>query len=405
MVEMSVRNDFPIFEQTIHGKPLVYLDSGASAQKPRCVLEAMTHFYAHDYANIHRGVHELSMRATDLYDRARQTVQRFINAAHEDEVVFTGGATEALNLVIASWGRSFLKEDDEVVVTRLEHHANIVPWQLLQKEIPFKLRVVPLQPNGDVLFEDIKAEISDKTKIVSIAHVSNAFGTILPVEETIAFARARGIPVMLDGSQAITHLPVDVQKLDADFYVFSGHKIYGPTGIGVLYGKRDLLRQMPPYQGGGDMIQSVSFEEGTLFQEPPMRFEAGTPQIAQAIGLAAALDYVRAIGMDKIMAHESRLLEYATQTIGRLNNIRLVGTAPKRTGLLSFVVDDVHPHDVGTILDSEGVAVRAGHHCAQPAMEALGLMATVRASFGLYNTESDIDALAAGLRKVQEIFR
>ena len=405
MVEMSVRNDFLIFEQTIHGKPLVYLDSGASAQKPRCVLEAMTHFYAHDYANIHRGVHELSMRATDLYDRARQTVQRFINAAHEDEVVFTGGATEALNLVIASWGRSFLKEDDEVVVTRLEHHANIVPWQLLQKEIPFKLRVVPLQPNGDVLFEDIKAEISDKTKIVSIAHVSNAFGTILPVEETIAFARARGIPVMLDGSQAITHLPVDVQKLDADFYVFSGHKIYGPTGIGVLYGKRDLLRQMPPYQGGGDMIQSVSFEEGTLFQEPPMRFEAGTPQIAQAIGLAAALDYVRAIGMDKIMAHESRLLEYATQTIGRLNNIRLVGTAPKRTGLLSFVVDDVHPHDVGTILDSEGVAVRAGHHCAQPAMEALGLMATVRASFGLYNTESDIDALAAGLRKVQEIFR
>lgn len=405
MVEMSVRNDFLIFEQTIHGKPLVYLDSGASAQKPRCVLEAMTHFYAHDYANIHRGVHELSMRATDLYDRARQTVQRFINAAHEDEVVFTGGATEALNLVIASWGRSFLKEDDEVVVTRLEHHANIVPWQLLQKEIPFKLRVVPLQPNGDVLFEDIKAEISDKTKIVSIAHVSNAFGTILPVEETIAFARARGIPVMLDGSQAITHMPVDVQKLDADFYVFSGHKIYGPTGIGVLYGKRDLLRQMPPYQGGGDMIQSVSFEEGTLFQEPPMRFEAGTPQIAQAIGLAAALDYVRAIGMDKIMAHESRLLEYATQTIGRLNNIRLVGTAPKRTGLLSFVVDDVHPHDVGTILDSEGVAVRAGHHCAQPAMEALGLMATVRASFGLYNTESDIDALAAGLRKVQEIFR
>jgi cysteine desulfurase/selenocysteine lyase len=405
MVALNLKKDFPIFDQSIHGKPLVYLDSGASAQKPRCVLDAMTRFYSHDYANIHRGVHELSMRATDLYDRARQTVQRFMNAAHEDEIVFTSGATEALNLVAASWGKSFLEAGDEVVVTRLEHHANIVPWQLLQKEIDFKLRVVPIQSNGEVLLDDIKAAITDKTKIVSIAHVSNALGTILPVEETISYAHERGIPVLLDGSQAITHLPVDVQKLDADFYVFSGHKIYGPTGIGVLYGKRDLLKAMPPYQGGGDMIQSVSFEEGTSFQAPSMRFEAGTPQIAQAVGLAAALDYVNGIGMGVIVKHETQLLDYATQVLGRLNSVRIVGTAPRRTGLLSFVVEGVHPHDVGTILDSEGVAVRAGHHCAQPAMEALGLMATVRASFGLYNTESDIDALAAGLNKVQEIFR
>ena len=404
MVGLDAKKDFPIFAQSIHGCPLVFLDSGASAQKPRCVIEAEMALYEKDYANIHRGVYELSQRASELYDNARKTVQRFVNAAHEDEIVFTSGATESLNLFVASWGRTFLKAGDEVVLTELEHHANIVPWQLLQKQIPFKLRVVPIQSNGDVLLADVKAAITDKTKMVSVAHVSNAFGTILPVEEIIAFAHARGVPVMLDGSQAISHMTVDVQKLDADFYVFSGHKIYGPTGVGVLYGKRALLKVMPPYQGGGDMIEIVSFKEETTFQEPPMRFEAGTPPIAQAVGLAAALAYVTRMGLDKIAAHEADLLAYATQKIGSLDGVRLIGTAPNKASILSFVVDGVHPHDVGTILDSCGIAVRAGHHCAQPAMEALGLMATVRASFGLYNTHDDIDALVAGIEKVKEIF-
>ncbi len=404
MVGLDAKKDFPIFDQTIHGHPLVFLDSGASAQKPRCVIEAESALYAKDYANIHRGVYELSQRASEKYENARKTVQRFLNARYEDEIVFTSGATESLNLFVSSWGRTFLKEGDEVVLTELEHHANIVPWQLLQKQIPFKLRVVPLQSNGDVLLDDIKAAITDKTKIVSVAHVSNAFGTILPVEEIIAFAHEKGIPVMLDGSQAISHMTVDVQKLDADFYVFSGHKIYGPTGIGVLYGKRALLKDMPPYQGGGDMIEIVSFKEETTFQEPPMRFEAGTPPIAQAVGLAAALDYVTSLGLDKIAKHEADLLAYATQKIGSIDGVRLIGTAPQKASILSFVIDGVHPHDVGTILDSCGIAVRAGHHCAQPAMEALGLVATVRASFGVYNTREDIDALAAGIEKVKEVF-
>lgn len=404
MVGLDAKKDFPIFDQTIHGHRLVFLDSGASAQKPRCVIDAEMAFYAKDYANIHRGVYDLSQRASEQYDKARRTVQHFINAAHEDEIVFTSGATESLNLVVASWGRTFLKEGDEVVLTELEHHANIVPWQILQKQIPFKLRVVPIQPNGDVLLEDVKAAITDKTKIVSVAHVSNALGTVLPVEEIIAFAHGKGIPVMLDGSQAISHMAVDVQKLDADFYVFSGHKIYGPTGIGVLCGKRTILKTMPPYQGGGDMIEIVSFKEETTFQEPPMRFEAGTPPIAQAVGLAVALDYVTKMGLDKIAAHEADLLAYATQKIGGIDGVRLIGTAPNKASILSFVIDGVHPHDVGTILDSCGIAVRAGHHCAQPAMEALGLMATVRASFGVYNTKEDIDALVAGIEKVKEVF-
>lgn len=403
MAALDLRKDFPVFNQKIHGHPLVYLDSGASAQKPRCVLDAMTRFYETDYANIHRGVHDLSMRATDRYDDARRTVQKFIGAAHEDEIVFTRGATDALNLVVASWGRANLKEGDEVVLTQLEHHANIVPWQLLQKQIPFTLRVVPIQHNGDVLIEDVRAAINEKTKIVSVAHVSNALGTVLPVEEIIAFAHSRGVPVMLDGSQAISHMSVDVHKLDADFYVFSGHKIYGPTGIGALYGKRAILRDMPPYQGGGDMIASVSFEE-TTFQEPPMRFEAGTPPIAQVVGLASALNYVSAIGMDKIAAHEESLLAYATQKISAINSVRLIGTAPKKAGILSFVMECAHPHDIGTILDRQGIAIRAGHHCAQPAMEALGLVATARASFGLYNTKEDVDALVTGLEKVRGIF-
>ncbi|MDD2324550.1 MAG: cysteine desulfurase [Alphaproteobacteria bacterium] len=403
MAGLELKKDFPVFGQKIHGHPLVYLDSGASAQKPRHVIDALTRFYETDYANIHRGVHDLSMRATDAYDRARGVVQKFIGAAHEDEIIFTRGATESINLVAATWGHENLREGDEIVLTQLEHHANIVPWQMLRAQTGCVLRVVPIQSNGDVLLEDVLAALNAKTKLVSVAHVSNALGTVLPVEEIIKAAHDKGIPVLLDGSQAVSHRSVDVQKLDADFYVFSGHKIYGPTGIGVLYGKRAILRDMPPYQGGGDMIASVTFEE-TIYQEPPMRFEAGTPPIAQVVGLAAALDYVSSIGMDKIAAHEDALLAYATQVIGEMKGVRLIGTAPRKAGILSFVMDGIHPHDIGTILDSHGIAIRAGHHCAQPAMEALGLAATVRASLGLYNDEADINALAVGLFKVQGIF-
>jgi len=403
MVGLGAKKDFPALNQKIHGKPLVYLDSGASAQKPRCVLEAMTRFYEGDYANIHRGVHELSQRATAHYDKGRRVAQTFLNAAHEDEIVFTRGATEAINLVAASWGRAFLKEGDEIVLTQLEHHANIVPWQLLQGQIGFTLRVAPLQPNGEVLARDVIALLNEKTKLVAVAHVSNALGTILPVEEIIAAAHAKAIPVLIDGAQAVSHRPVDVQKLDADFYVFSGHKLYGPTGIGVLYGKRALLASMPPYQGGGDMIESVTFEK-TTYQAPPMRFEAGTPPIAEVVGLTAALRYVQGLGFDAIAAHEADVLAYGTEKLAALSGVRLVGTAPRKAGILSFVVAGVHPHDVGTILDNQGIAIRAGHHCAQPAMEALGLMATSRASLGLYNTREDIDALVDGLKKVREIF-
>ncbi len=402
-IRKDITSDFPALQQKVHGHRLAYLDSGASAQKPRQVLDAMTRFYETDYANIHRGVHELSMRATQRYDEARRAVQMFINAAHEDEIVFTRGATESINLVAASWGRTFLKEGDEVVLTRLEHHANIVPWQMLRQEKGIVLRVVPIQPNGEVLLEDVKAAIGPKTKLVSVAHVSNALGTILPVEEIVGFAHERGVPILLDGCQAVSHMSVDVQKLGADFYVFSGHKLYGPTGIGVLYGKRDLLRSMPPYQGGGDMIASVTFEE-TLYQEPPMRFEAGTPAIAQAVGLKAAIEYMQAIGLDAIGAREAALLKEATERLSEIAGVRIVGTAPRKSAILSFVLKGVHPHDLGTILDRHGVAIRAGHHCAQPAMEALGLVATARASFGVYNTREDIDALIEGVKKAQEIF-
>lgn len=400
---LNVKKDFPILAQKVHGHPLAYLDNGASAQKPRCVLEAMTRFYEMDYANIHRGVHELSMRSTRRYEEARATVQKFLNAAHEDEIVFTRGATEALNLVAASWGRAFLKEGDEVVLTQLEHHANIVPWQMLREEKGIVLRVVPFQPNGEILIEDVRSALNSRTKMISVAHVSNALGTVLPVEEIVCAGHEVGAKVLIDGAQAVSHGAVNVQKLDADFYVFSGHKLYGPTGIGVLYGKREILKTMPPYQGGGDMILSVTFEE-TLYQKPPARFEAGTPAIAEAVGLKAAIDYVLEIGFDAIAAHEDALLKEATQRIAELPGLRVIGTAPKKSGILSFVMEGVHPHDIGTILDAEGVAIRAGHHCAQPALEALGLNATARASLGLYNTQEDIDALVRGLHKVREIF-
>lgn len=400
---LEVKKDFPIFQQTIHGHKLAYLDSGASAQKPRQVIDAMTGFYESDYANIHRGVHELSQRATQCYDEGRVAVQKFLGAAHEDEIVFTRGATDAINLVASSWGRSFLKRGDEVVLTRLEHHANIIPWQMLRDEIGIVLRVVDFQDNGEVLLGDVREALSEKTKLVSVAHVSNALGTVLPVKEIAILAHEAGALVLIDGCQAVPHMKVDVQEIDADFYVFSGHKIYGPTGIGALYGKRSVLKDMPPYQGGGDMILSVSFEK-TTFQEPPMRFEAGTPPIAEVVGLRAAIEYLNHLGWGALVQHEKELTAYAQEKLSEVDGVRLVGTAPNHCGIVSFVLEGVHPHDAGTILDSEGVAIRAGHHCAQPAMEALGLMATVRASFGVYNTKEDVDALVRGLHKAKEIF-
>jgi len=383
--------------------PLVYLDNGASTQKPRQVLEAMTRFYSHDYANIHRGVHALSQRATDAYEQARTTIQHFIHASSADEIIFTRGATESFNLVAASWGRHFLKAGDEVLVTELEHHANIVPWQMLAQEKGIVLKTIAITDSGEVPLAHVAAAITPRTKLISVAHVSNALGTVLPVAAIIKHAKSHNIPVLLDGCQAVSHLAVDVQALDCDFYVFSSHKLFGPTGIGVLYGKRHWLEQMPPYQTGGDMIASVSFS-GTTFREPPHRFEAGTPAIAEAIGLAAAIDYVTAIGLDRIGAYEQALLEYATQQLGRINSLRIIGTAPDKAALISFVMENAHPHDIGTILDHSGIAIRAGNHCAQPVMERLNLPSTARASFAFYNSFADVDALVAGLCKVQELF-
>lgn len=397
------RKDFPILAQEVHGHPLVYLDNAASAQKPRMVIEAMSRFMENDYANIHRGVHELSIRATDMHEKARETVRRFLNAARAEEIVFTRNATESINLIAAAWGRKNLKQGDEIVITALEHHANIVPWQMLREEKGIVLRVVPITPSGEVTLESVKKALTPRTKLVSVAHVSNALGTVLPVAEIIELAHKQGVLALIDGCQAVSHMPVDVRALDADFYVFSSHKLYGPTGIGVLYGKYALLEAMPPYQGGGDMIASVSFEK-TTYKEPPHRFEAGTPAITEAIGLAAAIDYVSTIGLNRIARHEAELLGYATEKLRSINSLKIIGTAPGKAAIISFTMEGAHPHDIGTILDRQGIAIRAGHHCAQPLMEHLGLAATARVSFGLYNTKEEIDALAAALNKVREIF-
>lgn len=395
----QLRADFPALDQTINGQPLVYLDSAASAQKPVQVLEAMDRFYRNDYANIHRGLHQLSVRATQAYENARSSVRRFINAAHDHEIIFTRGATEAINLVASSWGAR-LQAGDEILVTALEHHANIVPWQLIGRGI--RVVPVPMNEHGAITLAALAACITPRTKLLAVAHVSNALGTVLPVADIIALAHQRSIPVLVDGCQAVCHRPVDVQALDADFYVFSGHKLYGPTGIGVLYGKAELLASMPPYQGGGDMIDVVSFD-GTTFKEPPQRFEAGTPAIAEAVGLAAALDYLRTIGMSRIAAHEADLHAYATEQLRGINRLRFIGTAPERAAVISFVIEGAHPSDIGTLLDQHGVAVRTGHHCAQPVMAHFGLPGTVRASFGLYNTRADIDRLVTALRAVLEL--
>jgi cysteine desulfurase / selenocysteine lyase len=399
-----IRRDFPILSRTVYGKRLVFLDSAASAQKPKPVMEAMRRAYESEYANVHRGVYWLSQRATDAFEAARETVRRMLNARAAREIVFVRGATEAINIVAQSYGRTFLRAGDEVLITHMEHHANIVPWQMLRDEKGILLKVAPIDDAGELDTAAFERLLGPRTKLVSVAHVSNALGTVLPVETIVRLGKTRGIPVLIDGCQAVPHQAVDVQALDCDFYVFSGHKLYGPTGIGVLYGKAELLEAIPPWQGGGDMIRSVTFEK-TEYNDLPWKFEAGTPDITGAIGLGAAIDYVEAIGYEAIGRQERALLAYATDALTEVEGLRLIGTPKNRAGVISFILEDVHPHDVGTILDGEGVCVRAGHHCAQPVMERFGLAATVRASFALYNGRDDVEALVTALGKVREIFR
>lgn len=398
-----LRADFPILAQEIHGKPLVYLDNGASTQKPNAVIDALGDFYARDYANIHRGVHTLSERATAAFEGARERVRRFLNAADRHEIVFTRGTTEAINLVAASFGGQRIGAGDEIILTGMEHHSNIVPWQLLAERVGAVIRVVPLHDDGSLDLDVYASLFGPRTRLVAVVHVSNALGTVNPVAGMIAIAHAHGVPVLVDGAQAVAHARVDVQALDCDFYAFSAHKIYGPSGIGALYARRELLEAMPPWQGGGDMIRTVAFE-GSTWADPPYRFEAGTPHIAGAVGLAAALDYVDGVGLDAIAAHEHDLLVYGTAALEQIPGLRLIGTAADKAAILSFVIDGVHAHDIGTVLDFEGVAVRAGHHCAMPVMTRYGVPATARASLGLYNTRADIDALVRALHRVTEMF-
>jgi cysteine desulfurase/selenocysteine lyase len=399
----SIRADFPALHQEVHGRPLVYLDNAATTQKPRRVIDAVSRFYEYDCANVHRGVHLLSQRATVAYERARTTIRKFIGAADSREIVFTRGTTEAINLVASSFVRPRLKPGDEILITGMEHHSNIVPWQLLCEATGAVLKVVPITDSGEIELDGYEELLSDRTRFVAVVQVSNALGTVNPVKRMIEIAHARNIPVLVDGAQAVPHARVDVRDLDCDFYAFSGHKVYGPTGIGALYGKREHLLEMVPYQGGGDMILSVTWKK-TTYAEPPHRFEAGTPNIEGAIGLAAALDYLESLGLDAVAAHEAALLETATAAVLAIPGIRLVGAAEHRAGALSFVMKGVHPHDVGTILDSEGVAIRAGHHCAQPVMQRFNISATVRASFGVYNTMDEVQRLVDGLHKVKEVF-
>ena len=399
-----VREDFPILGQKVHGKPLVYLDNAATTQKPRAVLEALTRFYERSNANVHRGVHLLSERATAEFDEARAKVAQFLGAADPREIVFVRGTTEALNLVAQTLGRATVGPGDEVLITAMEHHSNIVPWQMLCQERGARLVVAPVDDSGELVLPELDRLVGPRTRIVSVAHVSNVLGTVNPVKRIAELAHARGAVVVVDGAQAVPHLPVDVRDLGCDFYAFSGHKLFGPTGIGVLFGKLELLEAMPPWQGGGDMILSVSFEK-TTYNRPPHKFEAGTPDIAGAVGLGAAIDWLRGLDLPGAFAHEHQLLEYGTRALEQVPGLRLVGRAKERLGVLSFVLDDVHAHDIGTILDREGVAVRAGHHCAQPLMARYGLAATVRASLAFTNTREEIDALVRGLARVRELFR
>ena len=398
-----IREDFPILKTMVNGKPLVYLDNAATAQKPQAVLDTLNRYYTEENSNIHRGVHYLSQVATKDYEDARAKVRSFLNAPDDKQIIFVRGATEGINLVAGSYGRQNVGAGDEVIVTAMEHHSNIVPWQILCQEKGASLKVIPINDDGELLLDEYEKLLSPRTKLVSVVHISNSLGTINPMEQIIDMAHARGVPVLVDGAQSAPHMPIDVQKLDCDFFVFSGHKVYGPTGIGALYGKMDLLESMPPYQGGGDMIKSVSFEK-TSYNDLPYKFEAGTPNIAGVIGLGAAIDYLTGLGMDITRAHEDSLLEYGTERLSNISRVRLIGTAANKASILSFVMDGVHPHDIGTILDSEGIAIRAGHHCTQPLMERFGIPATARASLAFYNTEEEIDLLVRGIDKVIEVF-
>ncbi|MBZ5561227.1 MAG: cysteine desulfurase [Acidobacteriia bacterium] len=399
-----IREDFPILKQKVHGKPLVYLDNAATSQKPQAVLDAMLRFYTQDCSNVHRGVHLMSERATQKYEDARAKIQRFLNAADPREMIYVRGTTEAINLVAQTYGRSHVQAGDEILITALEHHSNIVPWQMLCEEKGAHLRVAPINDRGELLLEEFEKLLNERTRIVAVAHVSNALGTVNPVRRIVQMAHRLNVPVLVDGAQAAPHLKVDVQALDCDFYAISGHKIFGPTGIGALYGKARLLDAMPPYQGGGDMIASVTFEK-TTYNVLPYKFEAGTPNIAAAIGLGAAIDYLNHIGTENIASYEHALLTYATEAIGQIPGVRIIGTAREKAGVVSFVLDGVHAHDVGTILDNDGIAVRTGHHCAQPVMDRFGVPATARASLAFYNTKQEINALAEGLQRVKSIFR
>ena len=398
----AVRADFPILNERVHGKPLVYLDNAATTHKPQRVLDALNHYYEHDNANIHRGVHLLSERATHAYEQARGKVQKFLNAAKSNEIIYVRNATEGINLVAQTYGRRNISEGDEIIISAMEHHCNIVPWQMLCEEKGAKLRVIPMNDAGELILEEYEKLISPRTKFVSIVHMSNALGTINPVQQMIETAHAHGIPVLVDAAQSAYHIPLDVQALDCEFLVFSGHKLYGPTGIGVLYGKEEFLNAMPPWMGGGDMIRSVTFEK-TTYNVLPYKFEAGTPHIAGGIGLGAAIDYLNELGMDRLAVHEHELLEYGTDALQTVPGLTLIGTAKEKASVFSFILDGVHPHDIGTILDQEGIAVRTGHHCAQPVMQRYSIPATARASLACYNTKEEIDILVRGLHRVAEV--
>ena len=398
-----IREDFPILRQKVHGKPLVYLDNGATSQKPQAVIDALARYYSAENSNIHRGVHSLSERATADYEGARGKVRGFVNAPADKEIIFVRGTTEAINLVAQSYARTFLKAGDEIIVSAMEHHSNIVPWQMVCAQVGARLRVIPINHDGEIVMEEYERLLNERTKFIAVTHVSNALGTVAPVKKMIAMAHAHDVPVLLDGAQAVPHLKVDVRDLDCDFYAFSGHKMFGPTGIGVLYGRQELLEKMPPYQGGGDMISLVTFEK-THYNVLPYKFEAGTPDIAGVIGLGARFDYMQSLEWDQLAAHESELLSYATEALGEIVPLRIIGTAKEKAGVVSFVLDHVHAHDVGTILAQEGVAVRTGHHCAMPVMQRFGVPATTRASFAFYNTQEEIDVLVKALRRVLKVF-
>ncbi|HNX68998.1 MAG TPA: cysteine desulfurase [Candidatus Omnitrophota bacterium] len=400
----EVRKDFPLLNEQVYGKPLTYLDNAATTQKPQSVIDTITQFYSKENANIHRGIFCLSEQATKRYKSARHKVQEFLHAASDKEILFVRGTTEAINLVVQCYGRAFLKKDDEVLITHMEHHSNIVPWQMLRDERGIKLKVAPINDDGELLLDEFKKLLTDKVKFVSVVHVSNALGTVNPVKEIVRLAHEKGAVVLLDGAQAVAHTPVDVQDLGCDFYAFSGHKLLGPTGIGVLYGRKELLEKMPPYQGGGDMIRTVTFEK-TTYNELPYKFEAGTPHIAGVIGLGTAIDYIRSVGIERIESYEQELLKYGTEKLLQIPGLRLIGTARKKSAILSFVLGEAHAHDIGTILDRQGIAIRAGHHCAMPVMQRFNVPATTRASFAFYNTRQEIDRLVAALHEVTEVFK